>query len=130
MMSGRLSVGRCRAAATPAAAAAPRRSLAAAPRRSPPRRPAPTAAASKGDGGPFAAAAAAAAVLVLGAAAAPGSALADAGFELPYARPEVTTQSSARAVQLAERLRDAGAHLYAAFWWAARPGGPSAGGWG
>ncbi|GBF90107.1 thiol-disulfide oxidoreductase-like [Raphidocelis subcapitata] len=37
-------------------------------------------------------------------------------FSLPYAKPEVTTDSSPRALALAARLRDAGAHMYGAFW--------------
>jgi hypothetical protein len=37
-------------------------------------------------------------------------------FELPYAKPEVTTESSPRGLKLAARLRDAGARLYGAFW--------------
>lgn len=41
---------------------------------------------------------------------------ADEGFELPYARPVVTTESTPRAVALAKRLKAEGAALKAAFW--------------
>jgi uncharacterized membrane protein len=37
-------------------------------------------------------------------------------FELPYVAPEVTTDSSSKAVDLAKRLKDAGAKMYGAFW--------------
>lgn len=39
-----------------------------------------------------------------------------ADFELPYAPPAVTAESSSRAVTLAERLHAAGAKMYGAFW--------------
>ncbi|KAK9842089.1 hypothetical protein WJX81_007917 [Elliptochloris bilobata] len=44
----------------------------------------------------------------------PPSAAAD--FELPFSEPEVMTQSTQRTVDLARRLRAAGARFYGAFW--------------
>ncbi|KAI8464566.1 MAG: hypothetical protein J3K34DRAFT_474223 [Monoraphidium minutum] len=71
-------------------------------------------------GGPRGAAAggaAAAAALVVGlGAVGPASAIGGAEFELPFNQPEVTRESSDRAVALAARLRDAGAKMYGAFW--------------
>lgn len=37
-------------------------------------------------------------------------------FQLPYAPPIVTTSSSGKAVELARKLKDAGAKMYGAFW--------------
>lgn len=37
-------------------------------------------------------------------------------FELAYAAPVVTTQSSSQALDLAKRLKDAGVKMYGAFW--------------
>lgn len=37
-------------------------------------------------------------------------------FDLPYAQPTVTKESSPRAVELAKRLKESGAKMYGAFW--------------
>lgn len=37
-------------------------------------------------------------------------------FQLPYAPPTVTTSSSSKAVDLARKLKAAGAKMYGAFW--------------
>ncbi|KAK9819923.1 hypothetical protein WJX72_003961 [[Myrmecia] bisecta] len=41
---------------------------------------------------------------------------AQADLNIPYNPPAVATASSSRSVQLAQRLRDAGARMYGAFW--------------
>ena len=74
---------------------------------------------------PYGAATALATLLAFGAtfggvqeadAAGKGGAAAAAPTELTYAPPEITTESSPRAMALAKRLRAAGAKFYGAFW--------------
>lgn len=72
---------------------------------------------ARADGAAAALAGAALALAVLVAGRPAGAAAAGGGItELPYAEPVVTTESSPRAVALAERLTKSGAALYRAFW--------------